>query len=182
MKLNYPQIIVSIFILALSACKNVDPLITDETPPPVYWGEASASVNGEMHSCKSAASLFLRTGTIGITIDYEVIPNYLRHRVSIGYLPPILGDYLLQDRLPFVDTQPANVTFAWYSGDAIISPYQQLVDSTFELQITQLDTITNDISGTYAGTFIADILEPGNLAPDTIRIEHGTFKTKIGRQ
>ena len=173
----------ALFTIALTACKQKEPELIDENylPNNTYWGTASAEINGQTYICKSAASLFNKTGKIGIMIAFDIIPDYLRHRVSVNHLPPKTGIYHLPDRV-FWDEQPENVSFGWFSQDALISSYHQLKDSTFLLVVDQLDTISGDISGTYSGVFVTDFPEPENPAPDTVRIVGGVFNTKIGRQ
>ena len=166
-------------LIWLTSCKDNAPEWVDENllPNNTYWGSASAVVNGETHVCKSAA--LITKDRLVLLLQYDVVPEYRRHLISIDRLPKLEGEYLLPDRTPLWDDQPENVSFGWFSGDAVVAFYDLLVDSNFMLNVEHLDTITGDISGTYSGIFVKESpLEQIN-GPDTVRIEHGVFKTKI---
>ncbi len=183
-KLTHLIVVFTLSVACLLSCKDksLDEVDENNLPNNTYWGTANAVVNGETHICKSAASLFNSTGKINLTLAFDVIPDYLRHKINIRNLPAKVGDYALADYVPLWDEQPESVFFGWYSQDAVISFYHQMQDSTFLLKVTKLDTVANEISGTYSGVFVTDLPGPENPAPDTVRFEQGVFSTKIGRQ
>ncbi|MFN0173950.1 MAG: hypothetical protein ACKVU0_04810 [Saprospiraceae bacterium] len=95
--------------------------------------------------------------------------------------PEWIDENMLPDRVPLWDEQPEFVTFGWFSGDAKIADYRQLIDSTFLLNIEHLDILTGDISGTYSGVFVKEFPLEQIGGPDTVGIEQGVFKTKISK-
>lgn len=181
---DYKQVLIVLILgfLWLTSCKDKAPEWVDENllPNNTYWGSASAIVNGEAHVCKSAA--LMTDDRLDLLIQYDVLPEYRRHRISIDRLPKLEGEYLLPDRVPFWDEQPENVTFGWFSGDAVVATYQQFINGTFVLNVEHLDTLTGDISGTYSGIFVKAFPLDQVNGPDTVRIEQGVFKTKISKQ
>jgi len=180
---NLPPLFVAFFLglISLFSCKDKSPEWIDENllPNNTYWGTAIAVVNGEAHVCKNAARVY--NDRLNILIEYEVIPEYRRHLLTINRLPKLEGEYILPDFVPLWDEQPENVSFGWFSGDAVVASYLQLTDRTFMLNIDQLDTLTGDLSGTYSGVFIKNFLLGQINGPDTVRIEQGVFKTKISK-
>lgn len=180
---DHKQVITVIIIglLWLTSCKDKAPELVDENllPNNTYWGTASAIVNGETHVCKSAA--LITKDRLVLLIQYDVVPEYRRHLVTIDRLPKLEGEYLLPNRVPLWDEQPENATFGWFSGDAVVASYQQLINGTFVLNVEHLDTLTGDISGTYAGVFLKESPLDHISGPDTVRIEQGIFKTKMSK-
>ncbi|MFN0034212.1 MAG: hypothetical protein ACKVUS_04035 [Saprospiraceae bacterium] len=163
-------------ILPLVACKEKIPDPITETP--IYWGEASVVLNGTPNALRSAALIY--DGKINLHLEFQIIPNYRRYGIGISKLPQETGIYY--PVIHTIDEEEPNFLFDWPSGDAVLAFYDLMQDSSLIVEIKEFDPATKDISGTYSGEFVKNTPELINGSPDTVRMEHGIFKTKISGQ
>jgi hypothetical protein len=161
----------------------------EDTKPEVYWGEASATVNGQLWETKIRGTKSKITGVIqdqfiDILIHKFNEKGFLRGNLSIYKIPKKIG----LNRIYFTslhsesDTTGASYAGLGDDGDVVLSSYIiDFKDTTSFIRVTSYDPKTDVIEGDFQLNFIKDttILKIEPLIVDTLRFTNGRFKTKI---
>ena len=173
--------ILCLFVLLVFACQKEAPIF-DKLG---FYGEGSATLNGTAWKGKTGVfksrSYCAPDTCISIFILHYNEANELRGKVLVDQVPLKKGKFQLNPIEPsFLDTlyRFTYSEFA-YDGDVVTGRYKLAYpDSSYYINIQELNKQTGDISGKFRAKVVRDTSFIGSV-PDTIDIENGSFYGKI---
>lgn len=169
--------IIMILFIGLPSCKKE----TLSTIPDIYWGEVSATKNGESWTGKVYAGR-IRIESYGffVTVDVYNGQEFMRERLILSKIP-----YLEQaNTIHLVDTVLTDASYGTLvdDGDVVGDIYKVIEgESDNFVTITSYNEETKEVKGNFQVTFVFDETDTKSdpTAPDTIRFTSGEFHTKI---
>jgi hypothetical protein len=157
--------------------------------PEVYWGEASAELNGQHWSAKIRGAKSTTGGieqkpVLNIVLDRFNQDDILRESLYLFKIPNRKGQYKIYQTIANTEADTTGVFYATVEddGDVILDIYHlNETDSAHFVQITAYDAKTTIVEGTFQVSLIRDATRPKRHPSilDTIRFTNGRFKTKI---
>lgn len=187
------------FLLALIALILVTCRKKDDPVP--YWGEVSASINGQSWNQQFTMGQSWRIkisgvpgndvsnhpcnqNTFGLQIHRFNSEDLWREALSFTKIPRQPGTYALTGEPGpcEIDTLPA-ASFATLQDDGdVLQDYYVLVKAENNyVTVNSFNASNGEVSGTFGATFVIDSrskLEPSSL-PDTLRFTNGQFHTRF---
>lgn len=163
-------------IILCSSCKK-DP--SPPVDPSPFWGEASATINGNFWEAQPTAIISFPHGHgWDMSID-SFDSGILRHILGIYKLPFTPGTYPVINTFAQMDDYMVGASFSYWTADQADGLYTVLeADSSSFVTLQSYDTITKELRGTFEFTFIVSH-RPYPNAPDTLRVRNGVFHTKV---
>ncbi len=164
-------------IALLISCKK-DPAPVKE--PSKFWGEASATVNGEAWAAQPTAFVNLIYGNnwsiVTALFDQSGI---LRESLELTKVPFTPGTYPIVNSDPQINDSLVGADFTYWEDDLALGLYTVLEsDSSSFVTVDSYDSTTRELRGKFDITFIvAHRPYPGAL--DTLRVRNGVFHTKV---
>ena len=175
-RLKPVTLLTCIFVGMTLGCN--DPQIAPPELHPRYWGNASATINGEPWEADPFAAQDTSNATIGLGFVVHNDWFIEMENLTIVLIPNEEGVYSVHHRIGNEDTTYA--IFAYVEYDVIDAWYDVVPGDTSNwVNLSSIDESTAEVMGSFNLT-LAITERPGKPdAPDTLRIRDGSFHTRI---
>lgn len=170
--------IVIILFIGLPSCKKENV----STISDIYWGEVSATKNGEPWTGKIFARL--SNTRFNVIVDVYNEQKFLREVFRIFKIPIQEQWNKIDSIKPNVDTALTRASYATLVDDGdVVGDIFNVLDGESEnfVTITSYNEETNEVKGNFQVTFVFDETDNKSdpTARDTIRFTNGEFHTKV---
>ena len=169
-----------IFVMTLQSCREEPSLIPD-----IYWGEASATKNGQPWSGLIYAQPNEPYGYwFDISIRVFNTQEFLRESLFFFKIPYAIQNNQIDTIEARVDTTRTGAFYATLVDDGdVVGDIFDVYNGESEnyISVTSYDKSSGEVRGEFAVTFVFDVTDNRSdpTAPDTIRFTNGQFHTKI---
>ena len=175
-------LLLSILAFSIQSCEEEQSIIPD-----VYWGEVSATKNGQPWSGLIYAQPNEPYGYgFSISIDVYNKQEFLRESLHIAKIPYEFGRNRIDTLGIRVDTLLTAASYATLVNDGdILGDLFKVYEGETEsfISITSYNEKTGEVSGDFEVIFVFGEGVVGTksdpTAPDTVRFANGKFRTKI---
>lgn len=171
-------IVFIVFAFLFGCKKDPEPFVLNLDE---YSGEATSLRDGQSWQ----GHVFVRqlpTNSLSIGIDSLSQFGKLKQQVSFTYVKKTIGKHALKDSSWVLGIDPgfSGSMFGLNDNDEILGLYDVFEDElSNHFEITKLDTLTNEIEGTFTMTYLAIAVNSETGYPDTVRFTDGKFKAII---
>jgi hypothetical protein len=154
----------------------------NQDPQDIYWGTASAEINGEARDLKP----YCETNGIylNIVLDYINEANKLVYHVNLGHIQTKMyttDTFAVYSNVPPNTSEWTNLVSLMSDGVTVGNIYKSLETEVNTVEVTDWNPINREVKGKFNITYVLDPAWPVNdpLAPDTIRLVNGVFYTRV---
>ena len=163
-------------LLTLGACQKIYTCGEDKIE---HWGAAGAVRNG-VPWIVTPQVLVSRKFPDKLNMSFADLDQcgYIKEQCSIFKVPTYPGTYPLKNSSIQTEDSIVGASYFYVNVDVITGYYPVLeADSSSFVTITSIDSVSQEIRGTFEITFKAERRPHG--APDTIRLRKGVFHTIV---
>jgi hypothetical protein len=172
---RFPDIVIFLVVYLVS-CKQ--PIVEPQIPD-IYWGECTATLNGESWESYPYSKMMLdRTNFIGIAGNRYNASNLLIEQLNIINIPLAVGTYPL-DHLNSQDNPCALYSYTHVDVDLADYFIEEGVPAKGSVTLTEYDSLSREVKG-YFDCVLYLVDNSGKPdAPDSLVFKNGYFDTKI---